>query len=319
VNSSNSGYGTHEFTGDERDAESGLDHTWFRQYSSSLGRWMHPDPAGLAAVDIGNPQSWNRYAYVINNPLNLVDPSGLVCSGTNGLGDTPCNPGNSGGGGGSGSFAGYGPFGLMSIPVVAYLGAFYVNVGPGVINGYPDGYEGEAAIFQVVGSGFDLFGGIGGISPTAAGSMCSSSPALLKPASDANYRTQFNAKMEFTPPVADALSSAIRAMNGVGIVPTFNDGYRTASDQAQRVAGGSGPLPAAAVGWSPHQAGQAVDINGTWLRQFSTIQTIMGAFGFSQLPNREDPPHFQMTSGDRATQISLAANYRAVCSVGRTP
>src|SRR5207253_3036212 len=47
---------THEFTGDERDSETGLDHTWFRQYSSSLGRWMHPDPAGLAAVDPSNPQ-----------------------------------------------------------------------------------------------------------------------------------------------------------------------------------------------------------------------------------------------------------------------
>src|SRR6266446_3409896 len=67
----------HKFTGDERDDETGLDHTWFRQYSSSLGRWMHPDPAGLAAVDPSNPQSWNRYAYVLNNPLAFVDPLGL--------------------------------------------------------------------------------------------------------------------------------------------------------------------------------------------------------------------------------------------------
>ncbi len=67
----------HEFTGDERDSESNLDHTQFRQYSSSLGRWMHPDPAGLAAVDPSNPQSWNRYAYVLDDPLDLVDPLGL--------------------------------------------------------------------------------------------------------------------------------------------------------------------------------------------------------------------------------------------------
>ena len=32
---------------------------------------------GLAAVDITNPQSWNRYAYVGNSPLALADPSGL--------------------------------------------------------------------------------------------------------------------------------------------------------------------------------------------------------------------------------------------------
>jgi hypothetical protein len=36
-----------------------------------------PDPAGLAAVDLTNPQTWNRYAYVGNNPLGNVDPLGL--------------------------------------------------------------------------------------------------------------------------------------------------------------------------------------------------------------------------------------------------
>jgi RHS repeat-associated protein len=65
------------FTGLERDPESNLDHTWFRQYSSSLGRWASPDPAGLAAVDPSSPQSWNRYAYVGNNPLAFTDPLGL--------------------------------------------------------------------------------------------------------------------------------------------------------------------------------------------------------------------------------------------------
>ncbi len=68
---------SYTFTGKERDPESGLDHTRFRQYSSSLGRWMHPDPAGLAAVRPANPQSWNRYAYAANSPTSVVDPLGL--------------------------------------------------------------------------------------------------------------------------------------------------------------------------------------------------------------------------------------------------
>jgi hypothetical protein len=42
-----------------------------------MGRWLSPDPAGAAAVDLTNPQSLNRYAYVMNNPTTLIDPSGL--------------------------------------------------------------------------------------------------------------------------------------------------------------------------------------------------------------------------------------------------
>ena len=49
----------------------------FRQYTPSQGRWLVPDPAGLSAVDITNPQTWNRYAYVGSNPLSNVDPLGL--------------------------------------------------------------------------------------------------------------------------------------------------------------------------------------------------------------------------------------------------
>jgi len=58
-----------------RDTETGLDHTWFRQYSSNTGRWVSPDPARGNPL---NPQSWNRYAYVLNNPLNLTDRLGLT-------------------------------------------------------------------------------------------------------------------------------------------------------------------------------------------------------------------------------------------------
>jgi RHS repeat-associated protein len=56
---------------------SGLDDFLYRRYHPNQGRWISPDPAGLAAVDPSNPQSWNRYAYVMNNPLGNVDPLGL--------------------------------------------------------------------------------------------------------------------------------------------------------------------------------------------------------------------------------------------------
>ena len=76
-----------KFTGEERDSESGLDHFDFRKYSSSLGRWMSPDPAGIFVADVTNPQTWNLYSYVMNNPLSFVDPFGLDCAYLNNAGD----------------------------------------------------------------------------------------------------------------------------------------------------------------------------------------------------------------------------------------
>lgn len=76
--------------------ETSLDHTQFRQYTSQLARWLSPDPAGLAAVDPMNPQSWNRYAYVLDDPMNFVDPTGQLLIGPQGTpggsGTDPSNP-----------------------------------------------------------------------------------------------------------------------------------------------------------------------------------------------------------------------------------
>ncbi len=74
----------YKFTGKERDIESALDNFGARYDSSWLGRFMSPDPFSRAGLplDTQDPQSWNAYAYVRNNPLNLTDPDGtnyLVC------------------------------------------------------------------------------------------------------------------------------------------------------------------------------------------------------------------------------------------------
>jgi RHS repeat-associated protein len=68
---------TQKFTGQERDDETGMDNFLARHFGSAQGRFMSPDPAGLAAADPANPQSWNQYSYVLNNSLMFVDPSGL--------------------------------------------------------------------------------------------------------------------------------------------------------------------------------------------------------------------------------------------------
>jgi RHS repeat-associated protein len=74
-------------SGKERDAESGLDYFGARYYGSNMGRWMSPDPKGNSVADFANPQSWNMYAYVLNNPLKYVDPTGLDCAYLNDAGD----------------------------------------------------------------------------------------------------------------------------------------------------------------------------------------------------------------------------------------
>ena len=77
----------------ERDSESGLDYFLARYYSSAQGRFTTADQfdpaiAKQSAPDrqnaeeefrryLSQPQHWNRYPYVLNNPLHFIDPNGL--------------------------------------------------------------------------------------------------------------------------------------------------------------------------------------------------------------------------------------------------
>src|SRR5205823_4000122 len=65
------GYG---FAGEEWDAEAGLLFLRNRYLDPQIGRFLSRDsfPGSL-----DDPQSFNRYAYAANDPVNLVDPSGL--------------------------------------------------------------------------------------------------------------------------------------------------------------------------------------------------------------------------------------------------
>ncbi len=73
---------------DTENQSGSLEDFMFRRYNPTQGRWISPDPAGLGAVDPSNPQSWNRYAYVLNNPLLATDPLGLFCVWDNGSYDS---------------------------------------------------------------------------------------------------------------------------------------------------------------------------------------------------------------------------------------
>jgi RHS repeat-associated protein len=64
------------FTGKERDGESGLD--WFqsRHLGGAQGRFSSADAMLAKKEWLADPQRWNRYAYVRNNPLRFIDPNG---------------------------------------------------------------------------------------------------------------------------------------------------------------------------------------------------------------------------------------------------
>ncbi|HEY6126611.1 MAG TPA: RHS repeat-associated core domain-containing protein [Candidatus Acidoferrum sp.] len=92
------------FTGQRQDTVAGLFDFPDRQYSTQ-GRWPTSDPLGLGSVRLSDPQTLNRYAYVRNNPLTFVDPTGLEIEKLDDWGD------DDGGGGGGDFGAGDGKFG----------------------------------------------------------------------------------------------------------------------------------------------------------------------------------------------------------------
>jgi RHS repeat-associated protein len=64
-----------QFTSKERDVETGLDYFGARYHASRQGRFTSADPL-FASGRPANPQTWNRYSYVLNNPVRLTDPTG---------------------------------------------------------------------------------------------------------------------------------------------------------------------------------------------------------------------------------------------------
>ena len=91
------------FTGKKSDINGDQYDFLMREYSPLQGRWWTPDPAGLAAADPNNPQSWNRYAYVNGSPLNATDPLGLLVADGGTTTTEVCSPWNFEYSGGEGS------------------------------------------------------------------------------------------------------------------------------------------------------------------------------------------------------------------------
>jgi RHS repeat-associated protein len=71
-----------KFTGHERDSGGStgidLDYMHARYYNPMAGRFLSIDPT-WGSADLRIPQSWNRYSYVRNSPINNADPDGRIC------------------------------------------------------------------------------------------------------------------------------------------------------------------------------------------------------------------------------------------------
>jgi RHS repeat-associated protein len=64
---------SYRFTGQREDSYIKLIHMGARWYDAQIGRFVSAD---TIIPDPSNPQSLNRFAYVLNNPLRFIDPSG---------------------------------------------------------------------------------------------------------------------------------------------------------------------------------------------------------------------------------------------------
>jgi RHS repeat-associated protein len=70
------------FVGGTIDPSIGLTTLGARQYDTATGRFISVDPI----LNPGDPQSLNAYAYANNSPITFSDPTGLACSGPDGVG-----------------------------------------------------------------------------------------------------------------------------------------------------------------------------------------------------------------------------------------
>lgn len=71
-----------DYTGYEKDTESGLEFAQARYYNPGHGRFTSVDPL-TASATIRNPQSFNRYSYTLNSPYKFTDPLGLMAGSCN--------------------------------------------------------------------------------------------------------------------------------------------------------------------------------------------------------------------------------------------
>jgi RHS repeat-associated protein len=139
---------TAKFTGQEYDDSFGLYYYNARYYDPALGRFLSPDSI---VPDLWNLQSFNRYSYVLNNPLKYIDPTGHFNLGTflTGVGLAVAGV----------LILAVSAVAAIVAPVTAALGITTGQLGWGLL---ASGILGIAASFKMGSDGFQMSVGVGG-------------------------------------------------------------------------------------------------------------------------------------------------------------
>jgi len=221
---------------------------------------------------MSNPQSFNRYSYVNNDPVNLIDPNGLM--------PNLCLDIWTGDGASRQCFGPYLPW-----------GGFTPKENP-VPNSAPTNPEVDEVPLETCAE--------------------DSNGALASLRRDITFSLQPGAQQRpgsppirpvFSPDFARRLGNAIFEMNQVGIAPQINDGFRTATDQNWYQTHGAGGGRPVNMHVSDHQTGNAVDINAVT----PTMRGILQKHGLSPLPG--DPPHFYIGVNNVSAAAARAEEY----------
>ena len=286
----------HRYTSYERDGN-GSDEAMFRRYESKWQRFAQPDPYD-GSYDLTDPQSFNRYSYVQSDPVNAVDPTGLM--------DDKCDPIT-----GQGCEGGY--WGVVRIGHRdPWAGEFWLRF---AMNSRFRGFDGDRSArtpqaneqkeIPCLPSIFSWVGGLLGINPLIP--LGSGANVTYQPTSQQRKGSP-PIRSYYSPEFAWRLTDAVKELNALGIIPQINDAFRITADQAwYQQNGANGNL--VAQGISNHQLGNAVDINGV----NKTIKKVMKSHGLIW-KGKADPPHFEIkTSGDRGGRAAAAERFYENC------
>jgi RHS repeat-associated protein len=209
-----------KFAGHERDVVPGdnhsVDYMHARFYNPTAGRFLSVDPVG---GDAEQPQSWNRYAYVRNNPIGNTDPDGKIC--------IPCAVGGA----------------LVAVSYESYRQVtsgepvnnkrLFAAVGIGAVAGATLGAAAEAA---------PLLYNAAYANPGAVATAASIAGAVLGPPGPSSApevafekaTTQLAGELQYTKTAAQSLAKAGRDIPGQTIAGAILSGTRSADPQGAK-------------------------------------------------------------------------------------